>query len=1044
MNSILNKILAIPSNEVLLDDSTKAYLMSLVNDTNNPEILLDDAPIESKLRLLLILQKNILNDENIDKQYIDKAYTLLKTIDIHDEVVKGKFDAILGTTHIAPEVLYYFYLALLSLLDREIIRIRLDLEKFDNYEKYITTNNWKYKVITQSLIAFILLVRKKDGFQDIRKAIALILTLREEQSKFEEKYIEESNAYSPEKSIIDITGAYHLSKAVFETAQYLMQGYGYKGKHTDIVKRHIDFAKQVFEQNVEMSELITQLGRGLLIVMQNSIWSNTSNLSENIKKLCKWKAETKNFIDLLPSQKDALSRSWLDAASKVKVLQMPTSAGKTLLAEFHILFTKSLLPNSTIIYIVPSRALVNQIYYELNEDFAAFGLNIQKTVSATELAPIEDESLVEKIDILVSTPEKIDLLQRRKHILMDNVALFIIDEAHHIQNDKRGGSLELLLSILKKEKESANFLFLSPFLPEKGAAALSDWLREDKFAISPIRVDWQPAEKIMICIEKRKGERKIDLRTFPSEYNLKSPTHIGVVKTLNKDIKKDQDAFLLFAADYFNEKGKSILFFCDSKQYTEDKAQLLIPQIKTPVICNDLQTIKKFIEEDIGTDAYLITKALSKGIVIHHAGLSDEVRILVEYLIQHKEKPISHIFATPTLVEGVNFPISTIYFATLKKGRKAWLTPHDFWNIVGRAGRTLVDNVGKVIFPITSEEDFNVFKGFQKDRATELSSTITTFLRESAEVAKAFDTYDDALQSPLIQKYYDSLRPLVQYLVHLLSLSEEMYYSYQIEDLFKDSLGYYTLDTIEKQQQFIKVCHAIYNHLNRQGKGVLTFADKTGYSVSSVKQIRSAVSKGIDIKSGWNEAEIFEEGTTSNAKLDEKIEVLSKTKEFTDNPTKQLEVALLTDIIGKWASGKTIHDIWLSAKQYTSYQNIKENKITDMVKQINDLRFKASWGMGVLEGLVKGNMKDIKDSSIPAYIYLGVNNRKALLLRLIGLPRMLSIHLATILPDEINSINSTRSWVKNQFNDNDNTEIIPPNSILTLTEWKLIVNILTR
>ena len=50
----------------------------------------------------------------------------------------------------------------------------------------------------------------------------------------------------------------------------------------------------------------------------------------------------------------------LDVYANATILQMPTSAGKTLLAEFNIIVTKSLRSDAKIIYVVPSRALVNQ------------------------------------------------------------------------------------------------------------------------------------------------------------------------------------------------------------------------------------------------------------------------------------------------------------------------------------------------------------------------------------------------------------------------------------------------------------------------------------------------------------------------------------------------------------------------------------------------------------------------------------------------------------------------------------------------------------
>lgn len=91
------------------------------------------------------------------------------------------------------------------------------------------------------------------------------------------------------------------------------------------------------------------------------------------------------MLELLPSQKKALENRLLDIAANVTVLQMPTSAGKSLLAEFNIIVTKALKYDAKIVYIVPSRALVNQVYYDLKSDLDSLGFVIEKTSSAIEI-----------------------------------------------------------------------------------------------------------------------------------------------------------------------------------------------------------------------------------------------------------------------------------------------------------------------------------------------------------------------------------------------------------------------------------------------------------------------------------------------------------------------------------------------------------------------------------------------------------------------------------------------------------------------------------
>ena len=68
---------------------------------------------------------------------------------------------------------------------------------------------------------------------------------------------------------------------------------------------------------------------------------------------------------------------------------------------------------------------------------------------------------------------------------------------------------------------------------------------------------------------------------------------------------------------------------------------------------------------------------------------------------------------------------------------------------------------------------------------------------------------------------------------------------------------------------------------------------------------------------------------------------------------------------------------------------------------MNDIRFKTSWGLSALEGIVKGNQDEIQDSYIPSLVYYGVDSEKPLALRMLGIPRSLSFSLANIIDGEL-------------------------------------------
>ena len=156
---------------------------------------------------------------------------------------------------------------------------------------------------------------------------------------------------------------------------------------------------------------------------------------------------------------------------------------------------------------------------------------------------------------------------------------------------------------------------------------------------------------------------------------------------------------------------------------------------------------------------------------------------------------------------------------------------------------------------------------------------------------------------------------------------------------------------------------------------------------------------------------------------------------------------LYAKIIIDWVKGQKlgiISDLHPAYNSQGRNVNEAEKRITEFVKKMNDIRFKASWGLSALEGIVKGR-EDIKDSHIPSLVYFGVDNEEALAFRMIGAPRALSFSLKNILDKNLNeySYKTLRSRIKNLTN-SDWDGLKPSNSSLSGMEWKRISEILIK
>ncbi len=74
---------------------------------------------------------------------------------------------------------------------------------------------------------------------------------------------------------------------------------------------------------------------------------------------------------------------------------MPTSGGKTLLAQFKILQTLNLTSreNGWVAYLTPTRALSSQITRRLRQDFNELEYKIEQLTGALDINVFEDESI---------------------------------------------------------------------------------------------------------------------------------------------------------------------------------------------------------------------------------------------------------------------------------------------------------------------------------------------------------------------------------------------------------------------------------------------------------------------------------------------------------------------------------------------------------------------------------------------------------------------------------------------------------------------------
>src|SRR5690606_20758878 len=123
------------------------------------------------------------------------------------------------------------------LMSERTAETRLELRKFLLQNENNST--WRNRVIDNVFSAFVLLVRKNDGWKDIDDALARIDNLRELQKEHEDGYIDsQENTSKQTIAAIELVGLYHLAQLITLVGDYLKDGENRTRVRTQIDRHH--------------------------------------------------------------------------------------------------------------------------------------------------------------------------------------------------------------------------------------------------------------------------------------------------------------------------------------------------------------------------------------------------------------------------------------------------------------------------------------------------------------------------------------------------------------------------------------------------------------------------------------------------------------------------------------------------------------------------------------------------------------------------------------------------------------------------------------
>lgn len=869
---------------------------------------------------------------------------------------------------------------------------------------------WDERILATLYQGWLALLRKS-GWEDLTTVALSVQTLREQQKEFEPELLQQDKPLARRAAALRLVALYNWARATEAVGSYLTTGSaGVDGPVETVLDQHFEAATSAAgaSGDLRLETLLRWLHVAARQMASGALWSAPNADNPHVAAFIDHLVRSRAMVELLPPQRAALREGGLlDQAARAVVVDMPTSGGKTALAQFRMLqaLEFGVTEGGWVAYVAPTRALVAQITRRLRRDFSPLGLRVEALSAAIDIDALETQMLASganapAFDVLVLTPEKLDMVVRNGASPRP-MALAVIDEAHNIEDPERGLNLELLLATLKRDSAETKFLLLMPYVPN--AADLARWLSAPGAgrAISLGTAAWQPNERVvgMFAVEEEPGWGDWSLQfeslvTTQNSVDLVGTYQVGGIRPLaparsamNQTLAAGAMAVVMSRRGTSVAVGRRIVDVWSMAR--ETKAAL--PLIE---ITDDVALVQRYLSTEVDPQFELIDM-LAHGVGVHHAGLSDETRSLMEYLTETEQ--IKVLCATTSIAQGIDFPISSVFLASRSFPGRA-MTPREFWNLAGRAGRIGHDSVGVV--GIAAGEDPNGVRQFVAEATGALASRLEGLLDDLWQHGRLGD-----LRSVV---YSDDWRAFRSYVAHLWAQKRNLETVIaETDGLLRSTFGYSALrasteEGKREQARALREATFLYARDLAEHPENATLADSTGFSPEGVGRALTELA-GVPLQADdWAPHSMFGEGTGHLSDLVGVMLQVRELKQLQDIAGRGLEQSQIADIARGWVEGRGIADL---ARTYFAQGDSPEEltqAISDACRGIYRVLTQAgAWGLAALSKMPTSGIPwdDLSDDDkrrinlLPAMLYHGVSSESGVLMRVNAVPRSVAERL---------------------------------------------------
>ncbi|NNH69354.1 DEAD/DEAH box helicase [Nocardia uniformis] len=444
-------------------------------------------------------------------------------------------------------------------------------------------------------------------------------------------------------------------------------------------------------------------------------------------ELAAFAAELKFSLD--PFQRDSCEA--LEGGHGVLVCA-PTGAGKTVVGEFAVHL--ALASGGKAFYTTPIKALSNQKFADLTE---RYGRNRVGLLTG-------DQSINPDAAVVVMTTEVLRNMLYAGSDALHGLSYVVMDEVHYLADRFRGAVWEEVILHLPPEVRLVSLSATVSNAEEFGA-----WMETVRGDTAVIVDETRPVplwQHVMV------GRRMFDLfDTSSNDHKIRVDEdlvrYIRQKETVDRMegwavprggrgggrrmfrptprpellAKLDEEGLLPAISFIFSRAG------CDGAltQCLRSRLDLSRPEHADEVDAIIEKHTGDLPKADLEVLGYWEWReALRRGLAAHHAGMLPAFRHTVEELFVRGL--VRAVFATETLALGINMPARTVVLERLVKFNgetHAELTPGEYTQLTGRAGRRGIDIEGHAVVMWTPEVDTSAVAGLASTRTYPLRSS---------------------------------------------------------------------------------------------------------------------------------------------------------------------------------------------------------------------------------------------------------------------------------------------------------------------------------